>query len=77
MNVPQPFKDLGDFNLADIKLQVPFQYVPPVEVVQPTAARKPKPKAAPKQLSIATFFYKKPNHKVDKLHAFANQFHSL
>ena len=40
---------------ADVKLRVPFQFVPPVEVVQPAAAPKPKPKAAPKQLSMASF----------------------
>ena len=55
VNVPQLFKDLGYLNPAYVKLRVPFQFVPPVEVVQPAAAPKPKPKAAPKQLSMASF----------------------
>ena len=45
----------NQMNPADVKLRVPFQFVPPVEVVQPAAAPKPKPKAAPKQLSMAAF----------------------
>ena len=58
VNVPQLFKDLGYLNPADVKQRVPFQFVPPVEVVQPAAAPKPKPKAAPKQLSMASFLKK-------------------
>ena len=50
VNVPQLFKDLSYLNLADVKLRVPFQFVPPVEVVQPVAA--------PKQLSMAAFLKK-------------------
>ena len=58
VNVPQLFKDLGYLYPADVKLRVPFQFVPPVEVVQPAAAPKPKPKAAPKQPSMAAFLKK-------------------
>ena len=68
--------DLGYLNPADVKLRVPFQFVPPVEVVQPAAAPKPKPKAAPKQLSMAAFREEKLN-EVDKLHVFGKQFHVL
>ena len=58
VNVPQLFKDLGCLNPADVKLRVPFQFAPPVEVALPVAAPKPKPKAAPKQLSMAYFLKK-------------------
>ena len=59
VNVLQLFKDLGYLNPADAKLRVPFQFVPPVEVVHPAAAPKPKPKAAPKRLSMTAFPNKK------------------
>ena len=58
VNVPRLFTDLGYLNPADVKLRVPFHFVPPVEVVQPVGAPKPKPKAAPKRLSMASFLKK-------------------
>ena len=58
VNVPNLFKDLGHLNPVDGKLRVPFQFVPPVEVVQPATAPKPKPRAAPKQLPMAAFLKK-------------------
>ena len=76
VNVPPIFKDLGYLNPANVKLRVPFQFMPPVEVVCRAAAPKHKPRAAPKQLSMAAF-PRKINHKVDKVHVFGNPFHNL
>ena len=44
-------KDLGYLTPVDVKLQVPFYFKPPAEVVRPVAAPKPKSNPAHKQLS--------------------------
>ena len=60
------FRKLGYINPCDVQLRVPFTFVPPVapqgafaQPAAPHVAAKPKPKAAPKQLSMTSFL--KPN----------------
>ena len=76
MNAPQVFQDLGSLNPADVKLWVPFQFMPHVEVVRPVAAPKPKAKAAPAAI-YGCISREKRNHQLDKMHVFVAQFHGL
>ena len=59
LNVPRIFHDLGYIAPKEAKLCVPFQFVPPqhqVEGADPApSAAKPKPKAAPRQLTMSAF----------------------
>ena len=56
LNVPKIFHDLGYVAPKEAKLRVPFQFVPPhhqVEGDHAPSAAKPKPKAAPRQLTMS------------------------
>ena len=61
LDVPAVFRDLGYIDPTKVKLQIPYQFVPPQVHKQvqlqgaPAAKPKPKPKAAARKLSMATF----------------------
>ena len=63
LNVPKIFHELGYIALKEAKFRVPFPFVPPQQQVEgadraPSAA-KPKPKAAPSQLTMSAFLANK------------------
>ena len=63
IDIPGPLKDVGYLDPSQVKLRIPFDFVPPpvpqeAEGFVPKPKPKPKPKPVPRQLSITGFVMK-------------------